>query len=177
MSRYSVPLKQVCKSAIKTTVQTIIDSVFGVGQTTKYHLCVVALPQTINNMNTPSLQVSLEHAAWFGHLPNVPKLAQRQFVELIVDAHCDKATGESIQHMYSTLAILQQALYCIVDEDAPKLGTWEKKGSEIDAQNPNTWKLRGQLNDAFTTLLFLVQDAWQRTSSEECKQIFRGLQR
>ena len=81
-------------------------------------------------MNTPSLQVSLEHAAWFSCLPSVPKTSQQKFVELIVDAHCAKATGESIQHIYSTLAILQQALYCILDEDGPKLGTWEKKGQK-----------------------------------------------
>ena len=50
-----------------------------------------------------------------------------------------------------------------------------EKGSKINAQDPNSWKLRkGQLNDAFTTLFFLVQDAWQRSSFEEMKQILEA---
>jgi len=126
-------------------------------------------------MNTPSLQVSLEHGAWFGNLAQVPRPAQKKFVELIVDAHCDLAIGESIQHIYSTLAILQQALYTIIDEDAPKLGTWKKKGSEIIPEKPNTWTVKkGQLNDAFSMLFYQIQDAWQCSSDVACKQIMEA---
>ena len=83
--------------------------------------------------------------AWyftFGNLPHVPRTDQKQFVQLVVDAHCDKASSEAVQHIYSTLAILQQALYCIVDENAAKLGTWKYKGSEINSDDPNSWTLQ-----------------------------------
>jgi len=127
-------------------------------------------------MNTASLQVSLEHGAWFGNLVEVPRPAQKKFVELIVDAQCDLNIGESIQHIYTTLGILQQALYAIIDEDAsPKLGTWKKKGLDIIPEKPNTWTVtKSQLNDAFSMLFYQIQDAWQCSSDVACKQIMEA---
>jgi len=127
-------------------------------------------------MNTPSIQVSLEHGAWFGNLIGVPRSVQKKFVELMVDAHCDLSIGESIQHIYTTLGILQQALYAIIDENAsPKLGTWKKQGLDIIPENPGTWTVtKSQLNDAFSMLFYQIQDAWQCSSAETCKQIMEA---
>jgi len=93
-----------------------------------------------------------------------------------VDAHCDLNISESIQHIYTTLGILQQALYTIIDEDAsPKLGTWKKKGLDIIPEKPNTWTVqKSQLNDAFSMLFYQIQDAWQCSSDVACKQIMEA---
>ena len=104
--------------------------------TAKYLNVVVDLPQTVNDEYTqhPS---SLEHGVWFGNLIGVPRSVQKKFVELMVDAHCDLSIGESIQHIYTTLGILQQALYTIIDENAsPKLGAWKKQGLGIIPETP-----------------------------------------
>jgi len=83
------------------------------------------------------------------------------------------SVGESIQHIYTTLAILQQALYAVIDADlSPKLGTWKKKGLGVVSEKPGTWTLtKCQLNDAFSLLFYQIQDAWQHSSADTCKQI------
>jgi len=117
----------VFQKSIKITIPPVPILVLGVGSAAK-HFKLLSFPQNSTIMNTPSVQVALEHGAWFGNLIDLPRPVQKEFVDVLANAHGSLSVGESVQHIYTTLGILQQALYEVIDADlSPKLGTWKKR--------------------------------------------------
>ena len=77
-------------------------------------------------MNTPSISTYVEHnTLWSKH--NEKQKPEKEFIKSALNQWCESTTSEQITNIYTTLGIVESALYEVFEENGAESGTWMRR--------------------------------------------------
>ena len=111
-------------------------------------------------MNTPSIVIAIEHASLWGNLPNQSKEDQFKFMQDDINQWTTTSAADCITGTHTTLGILEQVLFYVIDQNEKEIGTWTKRfeeGKYVEREGLWGQQLtvnKDQLSTAFTHIFF-----------------------
>ena len=130
-------------------------------------------------MNTPSISAYVEHHTLWGK-NNDTKKGEKAFMKSALNQWSKSTTSDQITNIYSTLGIIERALYEFFEENDSETGTWTRrfeKGQAVVNKGCYTYQLtiqKDQIAAAFSKLFYMLQHNWQRSNRNECEQIMNA---